>query len=191
LNYKELFRIAWLLVSSPARAWREIDREGDKQKVFSAFVYPMIGLCSLSVFVRSLWTTGWGSPESFQTAMIVCCAVAISLFGGYFSAAYVINRLGAGMFGLDDNIPLIRQFCGYALVVTFLIKIVIGFFPEFKIIGWMVEFYTVYVVWEGVPVLIKVKEKDRLLFTILTSVALVACPTFIQLVFSKLMVLFY
>jgi hypothetical protein len=191
LNYKELFKIAWLLISSPARAWKEIGMERDKQKVFSAFVYPMIGLCSLSVFVHSLWTTGWSSPESFQTAMVACCAVAISLFGGYFSAAYIINRLSAGMFNLEDNIPLIRQFCGHALVVTFLIKIVIGFFPEFKIIGWMVEFYTIYVVWEGVPVLIKVKEKDRLLFTILTSVVLVACPIFIHLIFNKLLAIFY
>jgi hypothetical protein len=161
--------------------------ERNKQKVFSAFVYPMIGLCSLSVFVHSLWTTGWSSPEHFQTAMITCCAVAISLFGGYFSAAYIINRLSVGMFRLEDNIPLIQQFCGYALVVTFLVKIVIGFFPEFKIIGWMVGFYTIYVVWEGVPVLIKVKEKDRMLFTILTFVALVVCPIFIQLIFNFLL----
>ncbi|KAA6315776.1 hypothetical protein EZS27_033813, partial [termite gut metagenome] len=150
MNYKELFKIAWLLISSPARAWKEIGMERDKQKVFSAFVYPMIGLDSLSVFVHSLWKTGWGSPESFQTAMVACCAVAISLFGGYFLAAYIINRLSVGMFSLENNIPLIRQFCGYALVVTFLIKIVIGFFPDFEIIGWMVAFYTIYVVWEGV-----------------------------------------
>jgi hypothetical protein len=191
LNYKELFRIALLLVSSPARAWEEIRLE-DKQKVFSAFVYPMIGLCGLSVFLHSLWKLGWSSPESFQVAMIECCSVAVSLFGGYFLAAFAINQLGIQRFGLSNNISLMRQFSGYALAVTFLIQIVIGLLPEFRIIGWIVQFYSIYVVWEGVPVMLKqVEEKERLPFTILASIILVACPTLIQLVFSTLTTVFY
>jgi hypothetical protein len=191
LNYKELFRIAFLLVSSPARAWEEIRLE-DKQKVFTAFVYPMIGLCGFAVFVHSLWKMGWSSPESFQMAMIECCSIAVSLFGGYFLAAFVINQLGIRRFRLENDIPLIQQFGGYALAITFLIQIVIGLFPEFHIIGWIFQFYIIYVVWEGVPVVIKeIEEKDRLSFTILTSIILVACPTLIQLIFNTLTDVFY
>ena len=61
--------------------------EEDRRKVFMAFVYPMIGLCGLSVFIGSLLTNGWGGPQSFQIAMTNCCAVAVALFGGYFLAA--------------------------------------------------------------------------------------------------------
>ena len=43
-----------LLISSPAKAWEEIRLEEDRRKVFTAFVYPMIGLCGLSVFIGSL-----------------------------------------------------------------------------------------------------------------------------------------
>lgn len=71
------------LISSPARAWEEISLE-DRRKVFTAFVYPMIGLCGLSVFIGSLVAKGWGGPQSFQYAMTQCCEVAVSLFGGYF-----------------------------------------------------------------------------------------------------------
>ena len=69
------------LISSPARAWEEISLE-DRRKVFTAFVYPMIGLCGLSIFIGSLVAKGWGGPQSFQYAMTQCCAVAVSLFGG-------------------------------------------------------------------------------------------------------------
>ena len=72
------------LISSPAKAWEEISMEEDRRKVFMAFVYPMIGLCGLSVFIGSLLTNGWGGPQSFQIAMTNCCAVAVALFGGYF-----------------------------------------------------------------------------------------------------------
>ena len=72
------------LISSPAKAWEEISMEEDRRKVYMAFVYPMIGLCGLSVFIGSLLTNGWGGPQSFQIAMTNCCAVAVALFGAIF-----------------------------------------------------------------------------------------------------------
>ena len=167
MNYKELFHIAMQLISSPARAWEEISLE-DRRKVFTAFVYPMIGLCGLSVFIGSL--------------------VAVSLFGGYFLAAYLINGLRVRMFAMDNDIPLVQQFAGYALVVSFMLKIIIGILPDFSIIALLLQFYIVYVVWEGSAILMKIAEKDRLRFTILSSMLLIACPAVIEFVFNKLTV---
>lgn len=186
MNYKELFNIAIKLISSPVKAWEEISMEKDRRKVFITFVYPMIGLCGLSVFIGSLLTNGWGGPESFQVAMTSCCAVAVALFGGYFLAAYAINEMGTRMFGMPANIPLAQQFAGYALVVSFLLQIVTGLLPDFRIIAWLLQFYIVYVVWEGVPIMMRVEEKQRLKYTLLSSVLLILCPAVIQFVFNKL-----
>ena len=186
MNYKELFNIALRLISSPAKAWEEISIEEDRRKVFTEFVYPMIGLCGLAVFLGSLFTNGWGGPESFQIAMTHCCAVAVSLFGGYFLAAYVINRLQVRMFGMPHNLLLTQQFAGYALVVIFSLRIITGLLPDFSILGWLLQFYIVYVVWEGAPVMMGVEEKNRLRFTLLTSLLLIICPVVIEIVFNKL-----
>ena len=186
MNYKALFQIAMSLISSPAKAWEEISMEEDRRKVFMAFVYPMIGLCGLSVFIGSLLTNGWGGPQSFQIAMTNCCAVAVALFGGYFLAAYAINEMGVRMFGMPANAPLTQQFAGYALVVPFLLQIVTGHLHDFRIIAWLFQFYIVYVVWEGAPILMQVEEKVRLKYTLFSSVLLILCPTVIQIVFSKL-----
>ncbi|WP_455587415.1 Yip1 family protein [Bacteroides sp.] len=174
------------LISSPVKAWEEIRLEEDRRKVFVAFVYPMIGLCGLSVFIGSLLANGWGGPQSFQIAMTQCCAVAVALFGGYFLAAYAINQLRIQMFGMSDDISLTHQFAGYALVVTFLLKMITGLLPDFSIIGWLLQFYIVYVVWEGAPIVMQVEEKNRLRFTILSSLLLILCPAVIQFVFNKL-----
>ncbi|WP_297329059.1 Yip1 family protein [uncultured Bacteroides sp.] len=188
MNYKELFHIALQLISSPARAWEEIRLEEDRRKVFTAFVYPMIGLCGLSVFIGSLWTMGWGGPQSFQYAMTQCCAVAVSLFGGYFLASYLINGLRVRMFMMDSDIPLTQQFAGYALVVLFMLKIIIGILPDFRVVSWLLQFYIVYVVWEGSAKVMQVAEKDRLRFTLLSSFLLIACPVVIEWMFNKLTV---
>ena len=171
MNYKDLFHIAILLISSPARAWEEISLE-DRRKVFTTFVYPMIGLCGLSVFIGSLMKMGWDG----------------SLFGGYFLAAYLINGLRVRMFMLDSDIPLAQQFAGYALVVVFMLRIVIGILPDFGIMALLLQFYIVYVVWEGSKKVMQIAEKDRLRFTILSSILLIACPVAIEWVFNKLTV---
>lgn len=186
MNYKELFNIALKLISSPAKAWEEISMEEDRRKVYMTFVYPMIGLCGLSVFIGSLLTNGWGGPQSFQIAMTSCCAVAVALFGGYFLAAYAINEMRVRMFGMPTNISLVHQLAGYALVVPFTLQIITGFLPAFRIIAWPLQFYIVYIVWEGAAVLMNVEEKKRLKFTLLSSVLLILCPAVIQFVFNKL-----
>ena len=174
------------LISSPAKAWEEICMEEDRRKVFMAFVYPMIGLCALSVFIGSLLTYGWGGPESFQIAMTNCCAVAVALFGGYFLAAYAINEAGIKMFGMPSQVLLTQQFAGYSLVVLFLLQIITGLLHSFRIIAWLLQFYIVYVVWEGAPIVMKVKENDRLKYTLLSSALLILCPAAIEFVFNKL-----
>ena len=189
MNYKSLFHTALLLISSPARAWEEIRLEEVRRTVFTAFVYPMIGLCGLSVFIGSLLLKGWSGPESFQYAMTQCCAVAVSLFGGYFLAAYLINALRVRLFMQDDDINLTRQFAGYAMVVPFLLQIIIGVLPDFNIIAMLLQFYIVYVVWEGSRSLMEVEEKDRLRFTVISSILLIVCPAVIQLLFNKLTLL--
>ncbi|MDM8337446.1 Yip1 family protein [Mediterranea massiliensis] len=188
MNYKDLFQIAMQLISSPARAWEEIRLEEDRRKVFTAFVYPMIGLCGLSVFIGALLLKGWGGPQSFQYAMTQCCAVAVSLFGGYFLAAYLINNMCVRMLGMRSDIMLVQQFAGYALVVPFLLQIVIGVLPDFTIIAMLLVFYTVYIVWEGCKVLMQVEEKNQMKFTIISSALLIICPLVIQFVFNKLTV---
>ena len=188
MNYKELLNITLRLISSPAQAWEEIRLEEDRRKVFTAFVYPMIGLCGLSVFIGSLLTMGWGGPQSFQYAMTRCCAVAVALFGGYFLAAYLINVMGVRWMRMPDQLPLVQQFAGYALVVVFLLRIVLGILPDFQIIAILLQFYTVYIVWEGSARLLRVADASRLRFTLMTSVVLIVCPMVIEWIFNELTV---
>lgn len=184
MDYKRLFKRAILLISSPAKAWEEISLE-DRRAVFAAFVYPMIGLCGLSVFIGTLLDSGM-TPLSFQRALTECCAVFVSLFGGYFLAAYGINQLGMKIYGLKNDLPLIHQFAGYALVVIFLLEMITGILPGFFILSWIFQFYIIYIVWEGASRLIHVDEKKQMSYTIMASLLLIICPFLLGFIFNKL-----
>jgi hypothetical protein len=157
--------------------------------VLPDFVYPMIGLCGLTTFLGSLWAVGWSGPQSFQYAMTHCCAVLISLFGGYFLATYIIRETCVRLLGRNTEMALVRQFAGYALVVILVLRAVIGLLPDFQIIGLLLQFYTLYVVWEGAVPMVQADEHNRLNFTLIATLSLIASPIVIQLVFDRLMVL--
>ena len=181
MNYKDLFKRVISLISSPAKAWEEIGKEEDRRKVLGAFVYPMIGLCGLSVFIGTFIGNTAG-VAAFQIAMTRCCAIFVSLFGGYFLAAYAIDQLGKKLLGRED------QFVGYSMVVTFVLDIVSGLF-SISILHWILQFYTIFVVFEGARTLMKVNEEKLTRYTLIASVIIIVCPALIAAVFNELSVI--
>ena len=187
MNYKELFNRAVLLISSPTKAWEEINGEYDRRKVMSEFVYPMIGLCGLSVFIGTFIGNTAG-VSAFHIAMTRCCASFVSLFVGFFLSAWLINLLGKQMFGRDEETDLNRQFVGYAMVVTFLLDIFSGLF-SISLVRWMLQFYTVFVVYEGARTFMGVDEKNLTRYSLIASVIIILCPSLIATVFDKLSII--
>lgn len=184
MNYKELFDRAVLLISSPAKAWECIMDEGDNKKVMSGFVYPMIGICGLSVFIGTFIGNTAGA-SAFQIAMTRCCATFVSLFGGFFLAAYLINLLGKHLLGREEELELNQRFVGYAMVVTFVLEAISGLF-SISLLHWVLQFYTVFVVYEGARTLMDVEEKDLTRYSLIASVIVIVCPSLIATVFEKL-----
>lgn len=176
-----------ILISSPAKAWVEINGEEDRRKVMSTFVYPMIGLCGLSVFIGTFIGNTAG-VSAFQIAMTRCCATFVSLFGGYFLAAYVVDQLGKKLLGRGEQYELNQQFVGYSMVVTFVLDIISGLFA-ISILHWILQFYTIFVVFEGARTLMKVDEKQLTRYTLIASVIIIVCPVLIAMVFNELSVI--
>ena len=184
MNYKELFNRTVQLISSPAQAWLDIAKEEDRKKVMSEFVYPMIGLCGLSVFIGTFIGNTAG-VSGFQIAMTRCCATFVSLFGGFFLASYLTNLLGKKMLEREEETDLNRQFVGYGMVVIFALNIISGLF-SISILHWILQFYTVFVVYEGARSLMNVDEKNLTRYTLCASVIIMLCPSLIASVFDKL-----
>ncbi len=187
MNYKELFNRVVLLISAPAKAWEEIIQETDRRKLLSEFVYPMIGFCGLSVFIGTFIGNTAG-VSAFHIAMTRCCAVFVSLFGGFFLASYLINLMGVKMFGRDDEQEKIQQLVGYSMVVIFALNIVSGLF-SISILHWILQFYTAFVVYEGARLLLNVAQQDLTRYTLLASVAVIFSPELIAIVFNKLSII--
>ena len=82
--------------------------------------------------------------------------------------------------------PGSQLFAGYAMGVVFLADILTVIFPQFFIFKWILQFYVLYVVWEGSEVIFNVAEDKRLTFTALTAAAVVFSPAIIRALFNML-----
>ena len=126
----------------------------------------------------------YGRGRCFPDRMTRCCAIFVSLFGGYFLAAYAIDQLGKKLLGREDQYELNQQFVGYSMVVTFVLDIVSGLF-SISILHWILQFYTIFVVFEGARTLMKVNEEKLTRYTLIASVIIIVCPALIaQLVYG-------
>lgn len=190
MNYRKLFKKVILLLSSPAKAWEEISFEQDKRKGLITFVYPMIGLCGLAVFagafINSFANDDINLHLIFQTGMTRCCAVFVAYFAGFYLAAKTICGMCKRWFHVPCDTYLAEQFTGYAMVVPLVLKFIVEIVPAFHIFKLIFQFYTIFVVWEGARVLLKIGEKQRTTFSILSSLLIILCPFIIELIFNKL-----
>lgn len=189
MNYKNIFKLAFTIISSPAKAWEDISLEWDSQRVTVDFVYPMIGFCGLSYFIGSILERGWSSAQSFQSAMIDCCGIAVALFGGYYLAAYLINQISIKVFNLPDNLARALQLTGYSLVVTYMVHIILGIYPNFYIIALFLELYIFYIVFVGCPILFELKKSMKISYTLMSSLLIILCPELILFIYNKLTLL--
>lgn len=185
MNYKELFQRLFTLIASPKKAWTEISIESPRRDVMSTFVYPLIALCGLAVLLSAFMHNGL-KREVYQPALMDMLSYCVALFGGFFLASYLHDMVVQKYLGRASNMPLAQFFVGYAMGTVFVANILVAFFPQFFIFKWALQFYVLYVVWEGSEVLLGVEEEKRLIFTGLTSAAIVFSPAIIQMLFETL-----
>lgn len=187
MNYKELLNKMAFLLSSPARFWEKEDSEGQGNRMMSEYVYPLIGLCGLSEFIGTFIGLGISS-EFFQWALTRCCAVAVALFGGFFLATYLLDKITWRWFDKYVSKEKMQAFVGYSMTVLFVLDFVNGLI-SIEILHWILQLYTVMVVFEGARRFLKIPENRVTSYTLVASVLILLSPGVIEFIFNRLSVI--
>lgn len=72
------------------------------------------------------------------------------------------------------------------MTVIFVLEFFGALFLSFFILRWILQFYLVYIVWEGSKVLMNIPEKRLLTYTLASSVIILVSPVAINYVFTWL-----
>ncbi len=183
--FKRLLNTNIRLLTQPAKSWLHISRSMDRATMFNTFLYPMIALCCLATFIGGVL----GSASGFESLYPVLVHMGVQFFAFFFSyhiIAISVSKITTKMFKTEYDRQVTDCLVGYSMVVVLLLDACLGLFPNFRIIGWIAQFYTVKIVWDGATVLMRIKEENRLGYTMLVSILIIFTPVVMDKVMSVL-----
>lgn len=189
MNYRWIYKRILSLLVTPSRAWKDIVDEGSGTDVQTMYVFPLLGLCSLVSFLASfLFNLGsdLAQYEIFRQAIINACLTVIPLFAVYMISIYVIKRMLRSLFGITAGQTEVRNIVGYSMTVMFLSYTLISFPLDFKILVWLAQVYTLYIIWEGSGRLFSMDDNKHLIFASFLFSLLVLGGGILYFIFYKL-----
>jgi len=183
--YKNLFSTAILLIFKPLDAWKKLNSKqtDDQESFLSGYVYPFIGLITLTAFIGVLFTR---KQFDFQIALKESILVLLSVFGGFFLASYLFNEMWHTLFHRERDMKLCQRFVGYASSLMYCLYIVLSLFPEFFFLRFFL-LYTFYMVWEGAIPFMEVKESEQLKFVGFATLIIILTPLAIEFILGLMM----
>lgn len=175
IKMKQLLGNVILLVTQPAKAWKFVSRMGNRSAMFREFLYPLIILSCLATFLGMIFGTGLAG-ESIYPALVRMAVLFLTFFCTYHLSAFLVAHLSTHYMNMDTNRDKTDLLTGYSMVVVLLLDLCLGVFPNFRIIGWIAQFYTVKIVWDGAAVLLRIPEDRRLGYTMIVSLMIIFIP---------------
>lgn len=153
------------------------------------FLYPLIVLACIANFFGKILGSGSGD-ESIYPAVVKMAIMFFTFICTYYFVAFSVAKLSPKFVEDESGLKKTDILTGYSMVVVLLLDVCLGIFPNFRIIGWMAQFYTVKIVWDGAAVLMRIPEERRLGYTMIVSVMIIFVPVIFGRVFSLLSVNF-
>lgn len=185
IDVKKLVNDVLMLVMQPAKAWLLVSRKNDKSSMLNSFLLPLMLFSGIAVFIGKIFDSGFGG-ESFLPAAVRMVVVFFTMFLSYYISVLAIHKFSQNYTPeTAENSDLL---IGYSMVVVLLLELCLGLFPNFRIIAWIAQFYTVKIVWDGAAVLMRIGEERRLPFTMVVSIMIIVMPMLIGQVMSALSV---
>ncbi len=178
--FKELITIALQLIITPAKGWMSVNEKEETEDLFHArFLHPLFGLIGASALIGGLWLSPEGNLQIAVKEMIIA---VVSVFGGYFIAAYLLNE-SAPRFGLVKSLFVQKRFTGYASVAIYLLFAIMPLLRGVPIL-WLFAFYTFYIVYEGARVYYEIEDNRRTTFSAVASAIILLPPVLIEAILS-------
>lgn len=182
--YKEILKWVIAFISQPAKAWEMLSRKEEKHEEFlSRFIYPLIGLVTVTAFLGVLFTR---KEFDLEVALKSAINVLVASFGGFYFGAYLLNEAWQAWFGREKDMKLSMRFVGYSSALMFALNIVLTLLPEFFFLRIFI-LYTFYIVWEGAVIYLAVNEQERMKFSVIATLIILLAPAVIEFVLFLLM----
>ncbi len=176
------FKFFLKVLANPSDGWKALKRSKIMPDAYSsACFYPMLALVALSHFACYIY-----NPDAqLSPTLMGALGGFLKFFVGFFVIILLLRRLPHGMKELFNK-NFGRNFLMTCLASLALFEAIIELFPIGEPILVFLPLYTIFIIFKGVRFL-RVERDRETMTAIELSIATVAVPQLIELIFDKLM----
>jgi len=177
---KQLFQILYKMISRPAKGWSERAEEkpSGNEVFFKTYLYPLIGIIALLTFIGGFFTE---KEFNLEAALRYTINITVTLFLGFYLASFLLSEWISRYLGLSKQPERCRRFVGYSSSLIYVLYLIKALLPHLFFLD-LFLLYTVYIIWEGAGIYLKIDEKKKLSFTIGASLIILLSPYLIRLI---------
>lgn len=182
---KQLYLLISGLLVAPEKTWRTLagKQESNNEDFYKSYLYPIIGIIAL----MSFWGVWIGTKDfQLQTALKVVIKETIAYFGGFYLAAYGLFRLSGKYFGITADFQHFERLTGYSSAVIYVVACIGALFVSLFFLQIFI-LYTVYIVWHGSGIYMRVEENHLTKFTIFASAVIILSPVVVRMIMTLIM----
>ncbi|MCQ2369354.1 MAG: hypothetical protein MJ007_02625 [Paludibacteraceae bacterium] len=168
------------ILITPHAGWETAKKQADRKSVLIRYALPLILLTSAASFAgviieNDAWLWEMGLKKFTITLL--------TLFFSIYIAAFCIKVTFNQMFNESYPLSKILVFTIYSFSCVFAVRFLDELFEDMFFIG-VFTLYTIYIVYEGVSVFLDITAKKlyskKILFTVIASLIIIACPNIIK-----------
>ena len=174
---KELFLRLWRIIRFPQTEWQTVAHEEPRRDVMTFFVWPMTLICGGAKLLGCLFHEGF---RHFGNTILDVCEIMAVMMAAYALGLTLVEFARRRLIKLPDDHSACQLLVGYSFSVLLVLFAFTGLVPELILFRHILQFYLVYVVWEGSSVVTGVSEEERMKFTLLVSAILLLLPMLLQ-----------
>lgn len=161
------------ILMNPRQEWQVIDAEPFNQSaILTGYVLPLAAIGPIATFIG--WTVfglGFGIRLGVGTALTVAISAFVFAIIGLFVTAFVTNAL-APTFGAQQNFGQAFKLIAYGSTAAW-VGGIFNLIPALAIIGVLFGLYSLYLLYIGLPVLMKAPQDKVVVYTIAIIVVLI------------------
>ena len=177
--YKAIIVRIFDLIRSPRTTWICIKEENKEAKdVQNGFFYPLVLIVTLGTIVGAFWGSNDFALDQMLKKTII---VLTSTFAGYFVSVIVLNEIIASrLFNMEKQYAACVRIIAYSSSIMLCVSTIVAIIPDLFIL-YVLNFYTAYIIWEGIGIIFKgLEENKKGIFTTICFILLYVSPYLIE-----------
>jgi len=162
------------IIMTPKTEWNVIAAEEPNAKaIFMGYALPLILASALAGFIGNgfLWGSGYHGALAIKWGLYIGIQTAAMGIIGLWLTAYIVDYL-APNFGSEKSIGRAMQLVAYAMTPVWVGGLLM-IFPPIGLIGSFLGLYGIYLIYLGLPKIMKTAEDKTIAYMVVTFIVMI------------------